>query len=161
LDRLIYSSVATGRADCLTTVATILGVSHRNNERDGLTGALAAHNGRYLQVVEGTPDALDALLRRLEADDRHRDLILIDREPVSTRLFDGWTMAHARVTPALAAVLESLVHNPAADPGGAVEILHQASRPAPGDDREETQPEPAHASRPLSPSSSGPSADAA
>lgn len=161
LERLIYGSTATGGTDSLLNTATILGKSHRNNARDGLTGALAAHEGRYLQVVEGAPEVLDGLLRRLEADPRHRDIVLIDREPVEARLFAGWTMAHARITPSLKGVLEALLHNPAVDPGGTVAILHEASLVAFGGVREGPQPEPDHASRPLSPPAPGASADAA
>ena len=56
--------------------------------------------GRYIQVIEGQPEVLDGLLRRLESDPRHKDIRLIDREPVERRMFADWTMASARVSPA-------------------------------------------------------------
>lgn len=110
-------------------LATILAESHRNNARDGLTGALAAHQGSYLQVIEGPADVLDNLLRRLESDPRHRHLTLIDREPIDQRLFGDWTMANARITPSLETTLEALVHDPYADPAATVTMLRQASQP--------------------------------
>ena len=46
LERLVYESTATGATDSLANLATILAESERNNDRDGLTGALAAHKVR-------------------------------------------------------------------------------------------------------------------
>ena len=47
------SSAATGSTESLLNVATLLGEAQRNNARDGLTGVLAAHDGWFLQVIEG------------------------------------------------------------------------------------------------------------
>lgn len=114
LQRLVYESTATGTTSSLTNLAVILAESQRNNSRDGLTGALAAHRERYIQVVEGPSQALDSLLRRLEDDPRHRDVTLIDREPIDERLFSDWTMASARITPKLGEALDRLfeMHEP-------------------------------------------------
>ncbi|MGZ9114191.1 MAG: BLUF domain-containing protein [Brevundimonas sp.] len=109
LERLVYESTATGTTASFGNLAVILAESQRNNDRDDLTGVLAAHRDRYIQVVEGPGQALDALLRRLENDPRHRDLILIDREPISERLFSRWSMANARITPIHGAALDSLI----------------------------------------------------
>ncbi|MGV3579781.1 BLUF domain-containing protein [Brevundimonas sp.] len=130
LERLLYASTATGRTDNLMNVATILAESDRNNARDGLTGALAAHEGQYLQVVEGQPAVLDGLLRRLESDPRHKDIRLIDRLPIAQRRFEAWTMANARITPPMAGLLERLVHDPQLDPKAAVDMLFEASQAA-------------------------------
>lgn len=130
LERLLYASTATGRTDSLMNMATILAESDRNNARDGLTGALAAHGGQYLQVVEGQPEVLDGLLRRLESDPRHKDIRLIDRVPIAQRRFGTWTMANARITPAMAGLLERLVHSPQLDPKAAVDMLYEASQAA-------------------------------
>jgi hypothetical protein len=109
LQRLVYESTATGSTESLLNIATILGESQRNNDRDGLTGALAAHKGHYIQVVEGEAARLDALLKRLAQDPRHRDIRLIDREPIEQRLFGKWTMATARIAPDLAPMLEAVI----------------------------------------------------
>lgn len=109
LHRLVYRSTATGSTTSLLNLVAILGESQRNNDRDELTGALAAHGGRYVQVVEGDANTLDGLLRRLERDPRHRDIKLLEREVISTREFGGWAMANAVVTPEAAPVLEELM----------------------------------------------------
>jgi len=126
LQRLIYRSVATGTTASLLNVATILAESQRNNDRDGLTGALAAHGDHYIQVIEGTPSALDSLLRRLERDKRHKGIEVIDRREVDRRRFDGWAMAHATVTPGNFAVLEELVGDPEVSGRAIVDMLETA-----------------------------------
>ena len=127
LEQIVYGSVATGRTDSLLNAATILAESQRNNGRDGLTGALAAHEGRYVQVLEGTPAALDNLLRRLATDPRHRDIEIYDRAPIGARRFAGWSMANARITPALAAVLARLMGETPPSPERLVALLTEAA----------------------------------
>jgi len=126
LERLIYESTATGSTGSLTNLAVILSESQRNNAGRGLTGALAAHGDRYIQVVEGQPEALDGLLRRLENDPRHRDIRLMHREPVEERMFADWTMASARVTPELAQSLDALMAEREPSPSWIVMALHEA-----------------------------------
>ena len=65
LERLVYESTATGTTESLRNLSVILAESQRNNDRRGLTGALAAHDDRYIQVIEGPREVLDHLLRRL------------------------------------------------------------------------------------------------
>lgn len=126
LQRLIYRSAATGTTTSLLNVATILAESQRNNDRDGLTGALAAHGDRYIQVIEGPSQTLDGLLRRLERDKRHRAIEVIDRRDIDRRRFDGWAMAHARFGPGDASTLERIVNPPYASVRELVELLATA-----------------------------------
>lgn len=109
LERLIYVSRATRSQDSLLALAEILAVSRRNNARDGLTGGLAAHDGRYVQVVEGARAPLDGLMARLAADLRHEGLTILDRRIVEGRAFGQWSMASARITPDLADALDALM----------------------------------------------------
>ena len=133
LERLVYESTATGTTESIGNLAVILAESQRNNDRDGLTGALAAHRDRYIQVIEGPAQTLDALLRRLENDPRHRDIILQHREPISERLFSRWTMANARITPIHGAALDSLVDDDELTPREVIGILLDALRKAEAD----------------------------
>lgn len=126
LERLVYESTATGSTDSIGNLAVILAESQRNNDRDGLTGALAAHRDRYIQVIEGSAQTLDALLRRLETDARHRDIILLGREPIQTRVFGRWSMASARITPAHGAALDSLVDGDELTPSRVIRIMLDA-----------------------------------
>jgi len=129
LERLLYASRATGRTSSLLNMATILSESQRNNDRHGLTGALAAHEDRYIQVIEGDPERLDHLMRRIEGDARHRDIQVISRAPIEQRSFAGWSMAQAVIRPDLASALDAVMSR--SDPDELVAILHAA---LPGDE---------------------------
>jgi len=126
LERLVYESTATGSTGSIGNLAVILAESQRNNDRDELTGVLAAHRNRYIQVVEGRAQTLDSLLRRLESDPRHRDIVLLGREPIQTRLFGRWSMASAVITPAHGAALDALVDHDDLTPGRVIRIMLDA-----------------------------------
>lgn len=126
LERLIYESTATGTTGSLLNLATILAESQRNNDRDSLTGALAAHRERYIQVVEGQSAALDGLLKRLGKDVRHRDIVLLDRQIIAERIFANWSMASPRITPAMAPALDALMADPKSSGPRIIALLRQA-----------------------------------
>lgn len=123
LERMVYCSRALVPTSSLLVIADILAVSHRNNARDGLTGALAISDGWFLQVLEGPPAALDSLLRRLERDPRHTDVVVLSRQPTTGRLFSDWSMASGRITPAIAADLVALIDECRVQPEVAVAAL--------------------------------------
>lgn len=125
LERLVYCSRALVNTDSLQGISEILGVSQRNNTRDGLTGALAVNDGWFLQVVEGQASALDRLLRRLEADPRHTELVVLSRRSISGRLFSDWSMVAARITPEIGPGLTRLINECRAMPEGAVDALYR------------------------------------
>jgi hypothetical protein len=71
----------------------ILTVSRDCNKRDQVTGFLIYHEQRFFQVIEGPPEAIEALYLRLHQDVRHHNLIkLLDRQ-ISLRMFNLWNMA--------------------------------------------------------------------
>ena len=98
------------------------------NGRNGLTGILAAGNGVYLQIVEGPADAVEALLTRLRADQRHENLRILQDVEVAARNFPGRLMglrvlapeapgliaAQLRLRPMSAAEIVPALGNPAA-----------------------------------------------
>lgn len=127
LHRVLYASTATGTTDSLLGVATILGESQRNNAQRDLTGALAAHRGLFIQVIEGPEEAIDGLLDRLGRDPRHRDIRVLERTSVERRSFEAWAMASARVTPAVAPLLDRVVDGLAACPRETIEALRMAA----------------------------------
>ena len=123
LERLVYCSRARIDTASLQAISELLGVSRRNNARDGLTGALAVNDGWFLQVVEGSATALDRLLRRLAEDPRHTDLEVLSRRPVSGRLFPDWSMVAARITPEVGPQLKRLIDQCRVTPEAAVDAL--------------------------------------
>lgn len=123
LERLVYCSRACVDTASLQAISEILGISQRNNLRDDLTGALAVNDGWFLQVIEGSPNAINALLRRLAADARHTELEVLSRRTVSGRLFPDWSMVAARVTPAIGPQLMRLIDECRVSPEAAVDAL--------------------------------------
>ncbi|MGH7026275.1 BLUF domain-containing protein [Brevundimonas sp.] len=106
LHRAIYVSDAVGdAATSLLVLVEILGGAERNNRRDGLTGVLMRHDGRFLQAIEGRRDDVDRLMGRLRADPRHENLRLLSDTDVSCRLFGDWPMTLAELTPAAGRLL--------------------------------------------------------
>jgi hypothetical protein len=126
IDRLVYRSEATRPTDSLQSLAELLGEAQHNNARDGLTGALAVHQGRFLQVVEGPSGMIDSLERRLARDPRHRAITVLGRQPIETRAFGDWTMASALITPALAPELAALMAEEKPSPAKVVGLLLEA-----------------------------------
>lgn len=92
LERLVYRSDAVDASDGPTDLSDIVALSVRNNGRRRITGALALHSGVFVQVLEGEPEALSALMADIEADTRHRNLRVLARWPVEAQLFIGWAM---------------------------------------------------------------------
>lgn len=123
LERLVYCSRSCIDTASLQAISELLGVSQRNNVRDGLTGALAVNDGWFLQVIEGPGAALDRLLRRLAEDTRHTDVEILSRRPVNGRLFRDWSMVAARITPDVAPQLRRLIDECRVSPEAAVDAL--------------------------------------
>jgi len=74
-------------------VARLVGSAQRRNRQLDITGVLALCERQFAQVLEGRPDAVDEMLRRIAADPRHVDMHLVERADVRTRLFGHWDMA--------------------------------------------------------------------
>ena len=87
--QIVYISTATGTVD----TAAILATSRRNNARDGLTGLLYTNGKRFLQVLEGDPANVERALARIDADPRHRAMVVLSSRDVSAREFGEWAMA--------------------------------------------------------------------
>ena len=64
------------------------------NAKQEITGMLLYIGGSFLQVLEGQPEAVDAVFSRILRDKRHHQVRSIARESVPERAFEGWTMMH-------------------------------------------------------------------
>jgi hypothetical protein len=90
MKQLIYRSQPFGFDNAM--LAGILLGARRNNARDDITGALICRHDLYLQLIEGAPDAIDALYARIVADDRHVDVRLLLECEAAERMFPDWAM---------------------------------------------------------------------
>jgi hypothetical protein len=89
--RLVYISQAS-HALSDAELADLLTVSRQRNQRDNITGALAYHEQRFLQVLEGNCHLVEAVFDRICRDTRNCQQITILRSPIPERAFDGWLM---------------------------------------------------------------------
>lgn len=69
------------------------------NSLDGITGLLLFDGVRFLQIVEGSEEAVDELIERLRRDARHLSLEVRDERFVRSRSFPDWTMELVRTSP--------------------------------------------------------------
>ena len=90
LVQLIYASHPFGFDQA--ALNGILSQSRRCNTRDGVTGALICRADIYLQLLEGTVEALDATYARIVSDDRHLEINRLSYQAVTKRLFPAWAM---------------------------------------------------------------------
>lgn len=77
----------------------ILESSVRHNTPQQVTGMLLYSGGNFMQVLEGEAAALDETYDRICHDPRHRNIVLLYREVISSRSFMRWSMGFHRVTP--------------------------------------------------------------
>lgn len=98
LYRLVYVSrnMLPGDADVADTeLAAILAASRRNNEPDGITGALLFNQDCFAQVLEGGLEAVQSTFERIQCDPRHQETVILSAGPVAQREFGQWSMAYA------------------------------------------------------------------
>lgn len=93
MEQLIYISTARTNPP-LTIIHDILATSRRNNRRDGLSGLLIVGGNRFLQVLEGPSDKLEATYRRIGADPRHFAMVRLSRKTITVRSFPDWEMGY-------------------------------------------------------------------
>ena len=105
LVRLMYASRAAGSVTA-DSLAGILKKSKENNAATGITGVLCycSNADIFLQVLEGSRDAVSATYNRIARDDRHREVELLHYEEIGERHFSSWSMGQVnmnRLNPAL------------------------------------------------------------
>lgn len=88
---LIYVSTATD-AFRREEMAALGEQSAAANARRGVTGMLAYDGEHFMQLLEGTLDAVDEVLARIANDLRHTSLVVIRREERTGREFPTWSM---------------------------------------------------------------------
>lgn len=114
LELYAYTSTYAGAPeDVADVLAHITRVAAKNNARVGITGVLLHDRGRFVQVIEGSPEALDTLIAALARDPRHDDLCVLLRTPIVERTFQNWHMVACDVgtaDPVAASTLSDMTH---------------------------------------------------
>jgi hypothetical protein len=108
LRRVIYvSHTVTDPDEPLGPVlASILAAARRNNPRIGVTGALLYTARRFAQVLEGPPDAVEAIFETIQCDLRHDHVTVLEVSSPTERAFADWSMAFVADAPIAADALD-------------------------------------------------------
>jgi hypothetical protein len=68
------------------------------NSQLDVTGVLLHSEGNFFQVLEGDAEVIESLYAKIGRDKRHKNVVLIIREPIVSRSFADWSMGFASVT---------------------------------------------------------------
>lgn len=93
--QILYSSFSRPRGET-ADVGRILEQSRHNNALDGVTGLLWTDGIRFLQVLEGPEDSVEATFARISRDPRHQAIVTLFDKRVESRQFGDWAMAYRR-----------------------------------------------------------------
>lgn len=88
---LIYVSTASKLFSAEQLEQLVTKATNKNRQND-ITGVLFYAQGNFLQLLEGAPDAVDALFEVIKKDGRHHYVTLLERTPINERHFPDWGM---------------------------------------------------------------------
>lgn len=93
----IYVSKAT-KAMTEKEILDILEESRERNKKSGITGMLLYVKENFFQVLEGEDKDVLQTYERIEKDQRHSNIILIEKLNISRRTFPEWSMGFKYLT---------------------------------------------------------------
>lgn len=88
---ITYKSEA-ARAPSPAELHSLVAAARSRNRSMGITGMLLCDGGRFLQTIEGPPDAVDQVWRSIQRDGRHGGIEVLSQHIVPARLFSGRDM---------------------------------------------------------------------
>jgi hypothetical protein len=87
------SLLPVGREDEQTDA--IVATARAHNAQVGITGGLIRSAGYFAQLLEGSADAIDELMERIDRDPRHTDVTVLRVTAIDQRRLPDWSMAYA------------------------------------------------------------------
>ena len=133
LETLVYCSRAAESVD-EAEVRRIIEFSQARNVARGITGVLVFGSGVFFQWIEGPPAEVQGLIANLHHDDRHYDIVTLDRNvETRERLYPQWEMEHVEADD-LRSVLEDALEDAQEENNIAALtriLAHLASEPLP------------------------------
>lgn len=108
LEMFVYCSRAAQDVD-EAEVGRIIELSQRHNADRGITGVLTFGSGVFFQWIEGPPAEVQSLIASLHGDQRHYDIVSLDRSVERReRLYEGWEMERVAADDIRTVLLEAL-----------------------------------------------------
>ncbi len=93
--RVIYISHHCGDfagQEAIWEIDRILEASQTNNRKVGVTGALIFNAGIFGQILEGPAEAVEETFDRIQMDERHDAVTVLEIGQVAEPAFQGWSM---------------------------------------------------------------------
>lgn len=90
---VLYMSSAT-REMTPDEIDRLLDGARQRNQARGVTGALLHYGGRFVQVLEGEPAAVDHCFEQIRRDPRHQGITRLHAGPIPASRFPGWSMRY-------------------------------------------------------------------
>ena len=90
--QLIYRSIAHASVLNNDALRELENQAKNNNRRLGVSGLLALSNGRFLQLLEGTPKFVNEIFLKIVRDKRHHGIELISFASIAKTAFIDWDM---------------------------------------------------------------------
>ncbi len=98
IQRIVYFSRNRMRGTDDQVEENVLQILHSARARNAavnVTGALIFNSGGFAQVLEGGVAETGEIFERIQRDDRHSDVLVLECRMVEERLFGDWSMAYA------------------------------------------------------------------
>lgn len=94
-----YLSYVSQQTHSLTDAALeiMLSKARLKNEASGITGMLICYEGLFIQFIEGEEEVIDELFKKIAADHRHNQILILDDGYSETRKFADWSMAFEKL----------------------------------------------------------------
>ena len=91
LIELSYVSQSANDMGILGLMNLLEDVVHKN-KRNGITGVLFYDNCIFGQIMEGYPQHVELIWKSIAADPRHKEIQVLDINPLQKRRFSSWSM---------------------------------------------------------------------
>jgi hypothetical protein len=96
LNCLVYVSLANQEMSD-SHLKVVLKKAREKNEALNITGMLLYRDGFFMQALEGELNDIESLFETISKDERHRDVLLIYKKPITQRGFPDWTMGFNKI----------------------------------------------------------------
>ncbi len=120
----LYVSISRLEPDqAMDEVERIVAISRPRNRDLDVTGALLFTGERFVQLLEGPADGVDALQQSIFRDARHEQVTTIRSDNVDDRQFLGWSLAYSGPSRLVSKVVSDGITESLKDPRTGSEIL--------------------------------------
>ena len=95
---IVYCSrnrIRGGHETIRAELQSILASCRANNARMQVTGALLYNFGSFAQVLEGPLQSVESVFEKIQRDERHSEVTVVQSGMVEQRQFPDWSMAFA------------------------------------------------------------------